>query len=95
MSDNPSMNGFCEDEPEPEVKESVISMLYTDDPKANFLCGTKGFDKESAQLTDDFMKDTKKDFKEAAGSALKVKKQTFYVEQKVLIKILLFLNQKL
>ena len=48
MSDNPSMNGFCEDEPEPEVKESVISMLYTDDPKANFLCGTKGFDKDIA-----------------------------------------------
>ena len=37
---------------------------------------TKDFDKESAQLTDDFMKDAKKDFKEAAGSALKVKEQS-------------------
>ena len=36
---------------------------------------TKGFDKESAQLTDDFMKNAKKDFKEASGSALKVKEQ--------------------
>ena len=37
---------------------------------------TKGFDKESAQLTDDFMKNAKKDFKEASGSALKVKEQS-------------------
>lgn len=37
---------------------------------------TKDFDKESAQLTDNFMKDAKKDFKEASGSALKLKEQS-------------------
>jgi len=37
---------------------------------------TKDFDKESAQLTNDFMKETKKDFKAASGSALKVKEQS-------------------
>ena len=56
MCDNPSMNGFCEDEPEPEVKESVISMLYTDDPKANFLCGTKGFNKDIQIKEDEVVK---------------------------------------
>jgi hypothetical protein len=45
---------------------------------------TKGFDKESAQLTDDFMKDTKKDFKEAAGSALKVKEQSSMTDFEVI-----------
>ena len=37
---------------------------------------TKDFDKESAQLTNDFMKEAKKDFKAAVGSALKVKEQS-------------------
>lgn len=37
---------------------------------------SKDFEKESAKLTDDFMKNTKKDFKEASGSALKVKEQS-------------------
>jgi hypothetical protein len=37
---------------------------------------SKDFDKESAQLTDNFMKDAKKDFKEASGSALKLKEQS-------------------
>jgi hypothetical protein len=45
---------------------------------------TKDFDKESAQLTDDFMKDTKKDFKEAAGSALKVKEQSSMTDFEVI-----------
>jgi seryl-tRNA(Sec) selenium transferase len=45
---------------------------------------TKGFDKESAKLTNDFMKDTKKDFKEAAGSALKVKEQSSMTDFEVI-----------
>ena len=45
---------------------------------------TKDFDKESAQLTDDFMKDTKKDFKEASGSTLKVKEQSSMTDFEVI-----------
>jgi seryl-tRNA(Sec) selenium transferase len=45
---------------------------------------TKDFDKESAQLTNDFMKNTKKDFKEAAGSALKVKEQSSMTDFEVI-----------
>jgi hypothetical protein len=42
------------------------------------------FDRESAQLTDDFMKGTKKDFKEASGSALKVKEQSSMTDFEVI-----------
>ena len=45
---------------------------------------TKDFDKESAQLTNDFMKDTKKDFKAASGSALKVKEQSSMTDFEVI-----------
>jgi len=45
---------------------------------------TKGFDKESAKLTDDFMKATKKDFKVAAGGALKVKEQSSFTDFEVI-----------
>jgi|15BtaG_2_1085339.scaffolds.fasta_scaffold50029_2 seryl-tRNA(Sec) selenium transferase len=45
---------------------------------------TKDFDKESAQLTNDFMKDTKKDFKASAGSALKVKEQSSMTDFEVI-----------
>jgi hypothetical protein len=45
---------------------------------------TKDFDKESAALTDKFMKETKKDFKAAAGSALKVKEQSSRTEFEVI-----------
>lgn len=34
------------DEPEPEIT-SKYTMLFTDDPKANFICGTKGFHKDN------------------------------------------------
>lgn len=36
---------ITEDEPQPELNDNY-SMLYTDDPKANFICGTKGFGKD-------------------------------------------------
>lgn len=45
---------------------------------------TKDFDKESSQLTNDFMKETKKDFKAASGSALKVKEQSSMTDFEVI-----------
>ena len=45
---------------------------------------TKDFDKESAQLTNNFMKDAKKDFKAASGSALKVKEQSSMTDFEVI-----------
>lgn len=45
---------------------------------------TKDFDKESAQLTDDFMKETKKDFKASVGAALKVKEQSSMTDFEVI-----------
>jgi hypothetical protein len=45
---------------------------------------TKDFDKESAKLTNDFMKDTKKNFKETSGSALKLKEQSSMTDFEVI-----------
>lgn len=45
---------------------------------------SKDFEKESADLTDKFMKETKKDFKEASGSALKVKEHSSMTDFEVI-----------
>jgi len=45
MCDNPSINGFGEDFTCPEPTDK-ITMLYTDDPKANFICGSKGYEED-------------------------------------------------
>lgn len=55
MCDNPSMNGFCEYEPEIE-QETKLRMLYTDEPKANYICGIDKvideYEVEKVEITD-------------------------------------------
>lgn len=41
MCDNPSLNGFGEDVPIPEPT-GKLSMLFTEDPRCNYMCGSKG-----------------------------------------------------
>ena len=36
-----NLEAQIEDEPQPEI-QSNYSMLFTDDPKANYICGSKG-----------------------------------------------------
>ncbi len=43
------------DEPEPEIT-SKYTMLYTDDAKANYLCGSKGYEKDMNVKEDEITK---------------------------------------